>query len=247
MDAETIRALIALNNGFYRDNHETFSRSRQAPWPGWRRVGAHLPVREGAFRLLDVACGNMRFERFLIDAFPQADLAFTCLDASVELAQSVAGACFIQRDVISELAGGGSLVCEAGGRYDAAVSFGFMHHIPSVRLRERFAGQLAASVRPGGLIALSFWKFMDDPRMEAQARRVTEEFQQGRAYALDLGDYILGWNGVEGAYRYCHHFTSGEVDAIAQLLARICDVEDRFCADGRNSAMNEYLVLRRRM
>lgn len=40
MDRASIRALIALDNRFYRAHAASFSATRQAPWQGWARVAA---------------------------------------------------------------------------------------------------------------------------------------------------------------------------------------------------------------
>ena len=242
MDNETIRALAELNNRFYRENHESFSQSRHASWPGWERVCTYMPKGENACRVLDVASGNLRFERHLTETFPSAEFTFTCIDACVEFDHDVEGVRFVNRDVIGSLLGDDFGVAGDGG-YDAAVSFGFMHHIPSAELRKLFARRLVSMVKPGGIVALSFWQFMNEPKLAQQAVRITEEFQRAHALALEPDDYLLGWNGKQGAYRYCHHFTSAEVDNIALQVSDICEVVDRFSADGRTGALNGYLVL----
>lgn len=261
MDTATIRALSELNNRFYRDNHDSFSKSRHASWPGWERVCAsifeegtvplNVPVASRSFHVLDVASGNMRFERFMIDSFPHADFQFTCIDSCEELAQDVEGARFLSCDIIDSLVNDKGFVenlRHAGGvetGFDAAVSFGFMHHIPGRELRESFLRQLVSSVKERGIVALSFWQFMNDSRLAAQARRITGESRMAHAYELEENDYFLGWNGLPDVYRYCHHFTDGEIDLLASSLSDTCEVVDRFNADGRNGAMNAYLVLRR--
>lgn len=246
MDEKTIRALAELNNEFYRENHASFSESRHASWPGWKRVCASMPLERRPCRVLDVASGNMRFERFMLDEFPDAELVFTCIDACEELVRDVGMIRFVAHDVIDALLDDAVLLDDSDCGFDTAVSFGFMHHVPSAKLRESFMRALAMMVRPGGTVTFSFWRFMDDPRLAAQARRKTEEHREAFALELEPGDYFLGWNGREGVYRYCHHFTGGEIDALADGLSGVCEVVDRFSADGRNDALNGYLVLRRR-
>lgn len=85
MKVDTIRGLAALNARFYAGEAASFSATRRAPWPGWRRC---LPVMEDALRVrsraasvLDVGCGNLRFEAFLANQLLDADLAFLAVDA----------------------------------------------------------------------------------------------------------------------------------------------------------------------
>ena len=232
MDNATIEALRRLDEEFYRAHHESFSASRGSAWPGWERVAGHL----APGKLLDVACGNLRFERFLRERRGASAFEFTCLDSCGELAADRDGITFTECDVIDLLVKGEALP----GGFDSAVSFGFMHHVPSRELREKLLRALVESVRSGGTVAVSFWRFMRDERLVEKARRTTAEALGALDVNLEEGDYLLGWNDLPGAYRYCHHFDDDEIDALAQGL----DVLDRFDADGRTGALNTYLVLR---
>ncbi len=75
MDIATARSLIELNNRFYTRNAASFSATRSAPWAGWRALSELLaqhgwsnPDDDGTGaaeerRVLDLACGNLRFAR----------------------------------------------------------------------------------------------------------------------------------------------------------------------------------------
>ena len=54
---------------------------------------------------------------------------------------------------------------------DISVCFGFMHHVPSCEYRVRVLDALVRQTRPGGIIAISFWEFMNDERMARKAVR----------------------------------------------------------------------------
>lgn len=240
MDNATIQALRELDNAFYRAHHESFSASRGGAWRGWERVARHLEP--GA--LLDVACGNLRFERFLEERFGTGAFSFTCLDSCAELVGGHDGAEFVECDVIEALSTGGALPGDGG--FDAAVSFGFMHHVPSCELRASLLRQLVESVRPGGIVAVSFWQFMCDEKLAEKARATTRQGCAELGLTLESGDCLLGWNDVPGAYRYCHDFSDSEIDELAKGVSDAADVVERFSADGRNDALNGYLMLRRR-
>ena len=122
LDATTIDFLRQVNNNFYARCAPSFSASRNAPWVGWRSCleavqdcgvvrlcdgpDMHLydrataqpgAIRKGAsVRVLDVACGNMRFAAFLREelrgrqsttslSMTARDLFRTCPKARVSL------------------------------------------------------------------------------------------------------------------------------------------------------------------
>ena len=132
--------------------------------------------------------------------------------------------------------------------FDAAVSFGFAHHVPGFSRRVDLLRSLVAAVRPGGLVAVSLWRFMDDPKLAEKARASTkgalEDLPWLQADCLEAGDFVLGWQDRPGAYRYCHHFSAAEIDRLVDAVPEARLVA-RFGADGRTGTLNEYLVLRR--
>lgn len=242
MDVATARALCALNNEFYAREASSFSATREAPWPGWRRVlrcivaaqgdegisrggtfasgcqafdwrgeggGDSRPSRIGfeactdgavpgstaskvrgrasTLSVLDVACGNMRFERFLDAEYPGEFLSLA-VDSCDRLALDALSAYVFERaevsythiDAIERLLDGGvqGLAFSLGTKSaDAAVGFGFMHHIPGGENRVNFIRALLETVRPGGIVAVSLWRFMDDERLAKKAREATDRAQ----------------------------------------------------------------------
>lgn len=256
MDEQAARSLIALNRRFYDLYAESFSATREAPWPGWLRVldealeqdvirrDANKPV-----RILDVAAGNLRFERFLADKVPDMPLEFTALDSCAALADSaapVANVDFAQVDILAELlAGRGLPVTDAS--FDLVVCFGFMHHVPGEALREALMRELARAVRPHGIVAVSFWQFMDEPRLAAKAReadvRAASLLEPELLDALDPNDHFLGWQDDPEALRYCHHFSEPEIDRLAAGPPLDARELVRFHADGRSGHTNRYLLL----
>ena len=72
MNREIIDTLNRLNATFYRENSESFDRTRQSAWSGWERVVKKLMIcgeelkndgNQYVYRLLDAACGNMLVRR----------------------------------------------------------------------------------------------------------------------------------------------------------------------------------------
>ena len=68
MDIQTARSLSALTTEFYRQASTSFSDTRRHAWPGWERLLAVSGLASlDSPRVLDLACGNLRFERYLAE------------------------------------------------------------------------------------------------------------------------------------------------------------------------------------
>lgn len=200
MNRETARALCQLNTEFYERNAASFSQTRTAPWEGWRRCmaacgfddsdGAALdqPANaQTADSVLDIACGNLRFETFLANAYPHIDWSFFAVDnceplvasGQEDIAKKVHFTC---EDIVSILLEGlpaaepaNIPALAAATPFDLVVSFGFLHHIPSFDLRQRFLLEALSQVKPGGYLVVSFWQFLNDPAKRAKIEQTHAE------------------------------------------------------------------------
>lgn len=267
MERAFAQRLIELNNRFYRENAHSFSRTRQAPWPGWKRAlevaGEYLDLGRGdpdrPLRVFDLACGNLRFEAFLSEQTDRP-LELHGVDSCDELifdgsgyADAVAGFSYRELDVLGALMDKGrddaALLADVPPA-DLSVCFGFMHHVPGVELRENVLRMLLARTRAGGIAAVSFWAFAEDPHLARKAvgatARAAEEppFEGFLPRSLEPGDYLLDWQGA-APYRYCHSFGEDEVSRLAEAVSGDADEVGRFSADGRAGNLNRYLILRR--
>lgn len=155
------------------------------------------------------------------------------------------------------------------GSFDLVVCFGFFHHVPGVELRHALLRALLDRARPGGLVAISLWRFLDvvdsiscaDIVDEAPVSQ-DEELTDAEVWALlshdggarlnswlsaklEENDRLLGWRNAPSEVRYCHAFTAEEADALIEAASSQGALVSRFKADGRESRMNEYLVFRR--
>lgn len=258
--AEEVLALrlCALTGEFYRANAESFSQTRQSPWQGWVRLLEVMDARAAErelLRVLDVACGNLRFERYLADALPGRMLSGWAVDNCEPLVEAgersefgpLSRIAFQNLDVIERLSGGRlreSLEAPDASR-DLAVSFGFMHHVPLECWRAELLRTLIAKVRPGGFVAVSFWRFLNSDKL---ARKAQETTIRARAELvipeLPPNDYLLGWQDTQGLYRYCHHFDELEIERLLAAVADSAELVSRFEADGKTGNLNEYIVLR---
>lgn len=286
LDATTIDFLRQVNNDFYARCAPSFSASRNAPWVGWRSCleavqdcGAvrlcdgpdvHLygcataqpgAIRKGAsVRVLDVACGNMRFAAFLREELRGRHIDYFAVDDCAGLVPHLPedegfSTCFQNLDIIGELAVGVGLAHAIDAEScDLVGCFGFFHHVPSFELRVRLIDALLQKTASGGVVCASFWQFMGDEKFVKKAETWNSKAKSELASAgldasqLEAGDYFLGWQNEPGLWRYCHDFEELEIDA---LVAAACEGSKarevaRFSADGKSGAMNRYVVLQKR-
>lgn len=258
--AEEVLALrlCALTGEFYRANAESFSQTRQSPWQGWVRLLEVMDARAAErelLRVLDVACGNLRFERYLADALPGRMLSGWAVDNCEPLVEAgersefgpLSRIAFQNLDAIERLSAG--CLREAleapDASCDLAVSFGFMHHVPLERWRVELLRALVAKVRSGGFVAVSFWRFLNSDKLAGKAKETTSRARAELGIpVLPPNDYLLGWQDTQGLYRYCHHFDEPEIERLLAMMADSADLVSRFEADGRTGNLNEYVVLR---
>lgn len=280
MNCETANILSQINTRFYAQNAESFSQTRNAPWDGWRRCMTACGLIPGADEsgersVLDVACGNLRFEAFLAGEYPAIDWRFFAIDnceplaqasetSSEEPAQSIAeNVNFTCEDIIANMledlplfepANTSELACAFP--FDIVASFGFIHHIPGFELRAEFLKHALDYVKPSGYLVVSFWQFLNDEskrdKIEKTHAEALEFFSTDSELGIDQtvlepGDYLLGWKNKPGQYRYCHHFTNEEIDALVEQLSPHAQLVDSFTADGKTNNQNHYVVLRRNL
>ncbi|MBP3894575.1 MAG: class I SAM-dependent methyltransferase [Atopobiaceae bacterium] len=246
MDTTTAHMLSDLTSNFYQQVGSSFSATRQAPWAGWQRVVESILLADGEpVRVLDLACGNLRFERFLAsEGVPFVAHAVDNCDDLVALGLGgFASASDSQRvvyhhvDLIDGLFGDG-LSGEAPWPKgnDLCVSFGFMHHIALPEHRRQVMHALVEAARPGGVVAVTFWQFVNSQRLMAKAVPVE---------GGDEGDFLLGWQHQEGVWRYCHSYDDAEIDALVEACGGDVHEVARFSADGRTNDLNRYLILQK--
>ncbi|MDO4854033.1 MAG: class I SAM-dependent methyltransferase [Coriobacteriia bacterium] len=246
-------------------------------------------ARRGAARplsLVDLGCGNLRFEAFLKAARPNFPVELTAIDLGAALFEQARPGIFDDAQNSSSFDDTlcGDAVCPAGqldahsfkmqlasfqdidvitqalerkpllgihlGRSaDTVLCFGFMHHVPGRKTREFALREMLKLLRPGGILAVSFWQFMKSPKLAEQTGQLREQALFDLELVsddLEEGDHLLGWQKASGVYRYCHSFGEAELDSLAGALSDLAKLEARFEADGRTGNLNSYLILRRK-
>ena len=233
-----IKQIVKLNNEFYQLISKDFSRTRQKPWEGWRRVVKNIEIyfnKEDTFSknnkqqnvlkkskpsdikisILDIGCGNGRFCEYLHDYF--TDFSYIGVDINNDLISEGENKCsnlngvdskFLKKDIILDLK-------KIRGKYDVVCGFGVTHHLPNDDFREKWFQSLlnlSKEVPESSMIVLTFWNFTKMP-----------------------GDYLVSWGeGVEKP-RYCHKYSSKEIsDLIKMYKQNSFKLIDRYIADNKN-------------
>lgn len=246
MDANTIHILNQLTTDFYARCASSFSATRSHAWTGWERIGRHIECLRGdtPVRLLDMGCGNLRFERFL-EGQRIAPCEIWAVDDCPELAADQLDVHFQELDIISSLCRNMLLEDLEAPDCDLVCAFGLFHHVPDETLRTRLLETLIDKTKPNGCIAISLWQFEKDERMREKARIATAKaLELHPSIGLDEHDWLLDWQRQEDVFRYCHSFTEEEADELARSVADKAELVDRFHADGKSDELNLYLVFR---
>ena len=255
MDRALARRLAAVTEEFYAAEASSFSETRNSAWEGWTRI-AELLAQEcrRKLRVADIASGNLRFGTFLGDALPDVQIAYEAVDSCQPLMDrgrlpgNVSATCYV-RDIVDGLLDGEDALPEGLAPADLVCCFGFLHHVPAEELRLHLVQELVDAAAPGGIIALALWRFAEDPVRAGKAGTATDKACQELDLprnALDPGDYLLGWQGKPGIWRFCHSFTDAEVQAMADAVSSEASVLESYLADGKTYDQNRYLVLRKK-
>jgi tRNA (cmo5U34)-methyltransferase len=237
VDTTTVRHLNDINRRFYEVTAADFDATRQQPWDGWERlagiVGAGFKPVPTALHVLDAGCGNGRFGVFLAERLGKDNLRYVGLDSSAALLERARAvltgidAQFEERDLVEQPPD--SLL----GQFGLVALFGVLHHVPGAANRLALARALAHRVAPGGLLAWTEWRFLENPRLVERIVPWDANLQ------VEAGDYLLDWRRGAQALRYCHAVDDAEHAALIDAAG--LRVVDEYRAD----AANLYTVLRK--
>ena len=224
--------LLRLNHKFYNAFAADFAASRSRLQPGIMRALAAL---QPYHSLLDVGCGDGRVLEAGRRSAP--GIRYVGVDFSRQLlrrAPTSPRCDFIHADLASS-----GWVAGLSGRFEAAVCFSLLHHIPGPRRQLRLLREINAVLQPGGRCALSVWQFLQLPRLR---RKIMPWEQAGLTRAaVDPGDYLLDWRRGGHGLRYVHHFAADELTALCTRAG--FHVDESFRSDGESGALGLYLLL----
>ena len=232
--------LMDMTSAFYARDHASFSATRTRPWQGWERAMHACGIGAGSHvDLIDLGCGNLRFERWLssLGVTWRAWAQDACDELSRDAANELGNVTYQHLDIGRALMDDGGLATRLDApTVDLAVCFGLMHHLPLPAQRERLVRDMVNAVRVGGHVIVSLWQLERDERIRAKACPVP---------GGDAHDYLLGWQDSARSCRYCHSFQDDEIDRLIQAAGAHATLVARLQADGPSGNLNCYLVLRR--
>ena len=241
MDDATRARLLEINREFYQAFAGPFSATRQRLQPGVQRVVEGLPL---AGRILDLGCGNGELAQALIRR-GQSGL-YVGLDFSaglLEIAQAgVAAEAGLEcRFVAADLAAPDwavGLPGEAAAGFDTILAFAVLHHLPGADLHLGLLRQVRLLLAPGGQFIHSNWQFLNSTRLRA---RILPWGAAGLSEAqVEPGDYLLDWRQGGSGLRYAHHFSTEELQSLAEATG--FSVRDSFLSDGQGGQLGLYQV-----
>ncbi len=243
MQAETISFLLDLNRQFYQTFGRAFAATRKRIQPGVRRALDTL----GPGDYLDLGCGSGSLAAAWMESGPGG--RYTGLDFSSELLDearlAVAGR---EREDLrlrflpADLSDPDWSAPLAGERFDAALAFAVLHHIPAHELRVAVLEQARALLQPDGTFLHSEWQFQNSPRLLERIlpwERVGLDERE-----LEPGDTLLDWRYTlpgqpeQVGLRYVHLFDRAELIMLAHESGFAVAEEYEF--DGQGGRMGLY-------
>ena len=231
MDKKTAGKLNQINQDFYLKVQEYFNRTRQYYWRGFEKLLPYLANLQGdSLKVLDVACGNGRFGKFLAEK--ERKIKYTGIDNNQYLLdqaqKDLPKAKLIKQDIFDKW--------QVKDKYEVIVLLGILHHIPGFENRVKIL-----------LRAKKKLKKFDKSRK--YTRRVINwgEFNQNSKIKINLdelekGDKIIDWKRGATAYRYVHVTSKIE---LAKMIDRLQMTKTKeFLADGEENKGNKYVILK---
>ena len=233
MHTSNAQQLLNLNRNFYDTFAANFSASRSRLQTGIR---ISLAALQPYASILDVGCGDGR----VLAASRRHEPAshYMGLDFSRQLLDQTPTSprCdFIYTNLTSP-----DWSTVLPNRFDAAICFSVLHHIPGRHRRIRLLREINTALKPGARCALSVWQFLQLSRLR---RKIVPWEQIGLTEtAVDPGDYLLDWRRGGHGLRYVHHFQPLELHALCTHAG--FKVDKSFHSDGENNALGFYMLLR---
>ena len=234
MKPNIAQRLIALNQKFYTDFGKPFSATRGRIQPGVRRV---LDSLKGDEKILDLGCGNGELARTLArdghhGAYLGLDFSLPLLSDALSVPEGFSAE-FREADLTQLSATEGPL---AGTGWSLITAFATLHHIPSHEMRLNMLKTVHELLAPNGRFIHSNWQFLNSPRLR---QRIQKWDEIGLTESdVDENDYLLDWRSGGRGLRYVHHFSEGELAALA--VSSGFTIVQTFYSDGKEGNLAIY-------
>ncbi|HHY88713.1 MAG TPA: methyltransferase domain-containing protein [Chloroflexi bacterium] len=241
----TQSALLELNRRFYQTFAAAFASTRRRIQPGVRAVLGRIPDGQ---RWLDLGCGSGALavewaRQKTAGCYFGLDFSAGLL-AEARAAVQSAGAPpdLTIRFEQADLASPSWAAAVSGERFDGALAFAVLHHLPGRDLRLRVLRQVRELLPPGGWFVHSEWQFQHSPRLMARVQ--PWELAGLSAADVEEGDYLLDWRhalpgqGEQTGLRYVHLFDRAELERLAADSG--FEITESFESDGEGGRLGLY-------
>lgn len=178
---------------------EHFSATRHAPWQEFKLFADYIKPGQ---KIIDLACGNGRFYKFLRDSDIKVD--YYGLDNSANLIK-------IAKEKYPEIADRFALgemfrLPYQNSRFDLVICIASFHHLPDKKLRLKTLAEIYRVLNPGGYLLMTNWYW----KHWHLWRNFLGNFWQKKS----LFDFFFPWKSADGAaqcFRYYHLFKKKEL------------------------------------
>lgn len=247
MQEQVVHKLLTINQEFYQDFADSFSRTRQRIQHGILLILNDLP-RRGNY--LDLGCGNgalaLEWDRQRRSGlYLGMDFSQKLLDCARKKLETIRMSPnltvdFFQADLVTD---DWDLKVEQYA-WNGILAFAVLHHIPSNELRLKLLEKVNGLLVKEGQFIISVWQFQNSPKL--LARQINWD-QVGLADAdVEPGDALLDWRSdvkdesTRLGLRYVHLFSRNELNELAALSG--FQILDQFDSDGFNGKLGHYEI-----
>jgi tRNA (uracil-5-)-methyltransferase TRM9 len=223
----------------YSSYANEFSSTRQSPWDGWKQLTKYFKDKNNT--VLDLACGNGRFLKFLstsktdLSRYLGVDNSSPLMEVAGELIETLKNdnkqSSLELMHLDLEESSWGTKIKD---KYNLVVAFGITHHLQSRESRRKFFETISYLVEKDGIFIVTFWEFL---KMERYIKKLS------KLEIIDSTNDFEMTFGKNGAKRFCHFYTDIEVlDLVSNLPFKIVD---EFYSDGVEKNQNKYFVFKK--
>lgn len=249
MHPNTQTTLLELNRRFYQAFGPAFAATRRRIQPG---VRAALERISNGGRWVDLGCGSGALavewaRRFDSGRYLGLDFSAELLAEARRAVASVSIPPGLEiRFAQADLAEPNWSAPLAGERFDGALAFAVLHHLPGAELRRRVLAQVRGLLPAGGRFILSNWQFQHSPKL--MARRQPWALAGLADDDVEPGDTLLDWRYAlpgqpeQTGLRYVHLFSREELAALAADAGFA--IEETYESDGEGGRLGLYQVWR---
>jgi len=207
---------------------ETFSRSREYVWPEMFFLFNNLKNED---LVLDIGCGSGRH----YPAILEKGAVYIGIDSSEKLIDIAK-----KKYSDAKFQVGNALDLKFKDNYfDKIYSIAVLHHIPSDKLRSKFLDEMARVLKPGGVTTITVWNLYRKPKRKKEI--IKNKFFRILGFSkLDLGDVLIDWQGIRGAY--FHSFTLNELEKkVSKSSFRI--IQSGELVSSKNKSLSNFYVI----